>query len=284
VSDTPIMTEILSTPELLQILCELRTTAVLIQDKELFAQFSDAFINNPTKLYRTESPLLYLLQYRHNLIVEFFDVLKTEAEIRFLTVPDHACMFPKTPHAFSARFAGDCNPEDGEICPVGTAMPRAGEKTKSEADSMTIEEWNSAVIESLRKVQLDENEEGMTGDTATTYPSEWKLERHIVGLAGVPSLYNSGSIGFSQYQDTETVSTAMSVKELKPITANMVESKFKGVAELLDKVEKDTNKSTPKRPHKSKEEIRKLQRKQFDGFVRNLIADVENINKVVNIE
>lgn len=89
VSDTPILGEILSSPEIVQILCELRNTAALMTDEQLFQAFADQMGKTHRKFRffkEFQGPLDYLKQYRKNLIQEFFDAFKTVAEMR-LVVP-----------------------------------------------------------------------------------------------------------------------------------------------------------------------------------------------------
>lgn len=89
-SDTPTLAEILSSPEIVQILCELRNTAALMTNEKLFQAFADQLGKSYRKFpfYKEfQGPADYLKQYRRNLIQEFFDTLKTEAEMRLFVVP-----------------------------------------------------------------------------------------------------------------------------------------------------------------------------------------------------
>ena len=81
------MAEVLSSPEIVSILCDLRTTAALLDNKKLFDQFASAMLNNsttplPFKTDLNDDPLVCLRKYRTNLIQEFFDSLQIQSEIR----------------------------------------------------------------------------------------------------------------------------------------------------------------------------------------------------------
>jgi len=87
VSDNPIMAEILSEPDIVSLLCDLRTTAALMDNKKLFDQFALALLNSsntplPFKVQLGEDPMTCLRHYRTNLIQELLDSLQRNAAAR----------------------------------------------------------------------------------------------------------------------------------------------------------------------------------------------------------
>lgn len=260
VSDNPQMAEILSIPELVQILCELRNTAAIMSNEGLFSQFATALQNSSRHpLIGFDGPLDYLKQYRKNLIQEFFDTLESETEMRFFLG-----LFSKADPNLSMRNSEvHSAPSDMSELVKGSRLPTRAQSAV-DVNIRDAEDWNKAVIDGLRRIQEKELEnkfgQGTTNKEKTTdseHDTAWTLNRYIEDLHedDVPPLYSDKAIGLLTTKYLEE-----SRRELRTPG---------GMTPVA-----------PTPPTTPYSQSTKQNRVEFDNFVRHLIAKVETLDEM----
>ncbi len=161
VSDTPTLGEILSSPEIVQILCELRNTAALMTNEQLFQAFADQLGKTHRKFRffkEFQGPLDYLKQYRRTLIQEFFDAFKTVAEMRLSVVPvdPTTAMFQLTRASHLGSDGKKSSSASKENANKSNAASRRT-TNKKELDSTKSQEPNSANRIVVNKIKSNSN-------------------------------------------------------------------------------------------------------------------------------
>jgi hypothetical protein len=147
------MAEVLSNSELVQILCEIRNTGAILSDETLFEQFALNLEKSRASplLLGFDGPMDFLKQYRKNLIQEFFETLKIEAEIRLFKVRDNPQM---TWHNIADDSSNTATAGNTDTPP--TANNEAVQENsyfafphESEKGQLTDEEWNKGLHSAL---------------------------------------------------------------------------------------------------------------------------------------
>lgn len=247
VSDNPQMSEVLSSPELVQILCEIRNTGAIIANESLFSQFAAALDNSSSRnmLLGFDGPLDYLKEYRKNLIQEFFDTLKVEAEMRFFMAKDDPNLSFREQDTRS--LPSDLPPDLGE----GSQPTR---RQSAVMDVGNVELWNKAVAEGLLKAQ--EQELKLHDKVEENVDSAWTLQRYMQDLDNLPPLFSDKAIGL------------LTIKYLEESRREIIKTPVSATTEPS---------ATPNPEYKR---IQAQKRKEFDNFVRHLISKIEILDEM----
>ncbi|CAG7729130.1 unnamed protein product [Allacma fusca] len=244
ISDSPVMAEILSAPDIVEILCDLRTTAVLISDPALFAQFSSTLMNSPNNPLplKGENPRECLMHYRTNLIQEFFESLKIQMEIKRYAGMSND---PSMSNYLRSKKSSISSPADDSIKP-----------------NMTTKEWGEAVIERLRQAKLQEDQlvPNKRGTSASLDPFlPFAITINPEDNLSNNDLENDSCTSFGVPQNTVTQLTA--VQTVMDLSASPKISERQG--------------SWSRIPARSK-----AKRDEFAGFVKSLVTEVEKIAEI----